>query len=134
MMTPEPVSETACVPKPPLCWPLTSIVTTLGPIVAAALSGVPVIVVGPFFTVPPASGVELVRVPLLSSWKYSATPPPAAPPATSASAISAAVPGRRDGFRAAGAGSAGGSDGGVCAVSGRTAVVPGCDHQGASGI
>src|SRR5207237_5677782 len=126
MTMPEPVSDCDWVPpKTDPTWPVTSTVTTLGAIVAAAASGVP-------FTAAPRERVSSAVVPVTTVFVPSssrcATPPPTPPPTTSASASRPAVPGLRD--------RAGAVDGGVGGggAGGSTAVVPGCDHQGASGI
>src|SRR5262252_4308215 len=120
MTTPEPVSD--CTPPKSLDWPVTSTVTTLDAIAAAAASGEPLVGLLSICRVSMTGRLAVVDE-LSSRW---ATPPPAAPPTTSASASRPAVPGRRDGRETVGA--AGGSEG----AGGSTAVPPGCDHQGVS--
>lgn len=134
MMIPEPVSDCEELPNWLRTCPVTWTVTMLGPITAAADSGVP-------FTV--SLGLPTTRVPLTvvpvpavtealgESSRAVATAPPAPPPTTRASASSSGVP--LPFLRgAAGAGGCGGATGG--GSWGRTAVAPGCDHQGVSGF
>src|SRR5690349_11147446 len=109
MMIPEPVSDCDWVPPngDPTC-PVTSTVTTLGAMVAAAASGEPLVSDELIdrvsrAVVPLTTGV----VSSSSSW---ATPPPTPPPTTSARASKVAVPALRG--RAAGGDATGGAGGG----------------------
>src|ERR1700756_1341754 len=98
MTTPEPVSD--CAPPKSLAWPVTSTVTTLGPIAAAADSGEPFVGLLSICRVSITGRLTVLDEPSSTC----ATPPPAAPPTTSASAMRPAVTGRREGRGAGGAG------------------------------